>query len=495
MNPHGAPLQMLDEDDQPLASTARAFRYHENRPLIDQVHNAWLTEKDRGHSSDSDDEYDEHELIHCCDLDSDDSCISGVAAICRTRRFRRSMLLLFAIILSVYFVYEYHLKPGWDRERILEQGFNNQEGTSGLEDPFKFKGIIQTQDLQTEYRPGGDLDPEGKRRLIFVGDIHGCKDELLDLLRKVKFDKNMDHLICTGDVVSKGPDSLGVVDTLIALNASSVRGNHEDKVLIGGDRTAATADLDKDARKSQAAGLKGDDLAPFFRKHHLVWLQSLPLILNIPALMPPTIAAPAPSASHIEDPDLEEESKKHKKDKKKKGKKKLKHIPNVLTDIHVVHGGLVPGLPLRRQDPFAIMNMRSMSPSSHVPSRERDKGVPWERIWGWYNDRLNKRRNPKTFSWFAEDYQDVSADAVSDQEPIWRSWLDHIFGSDSALSKLKDERPSVVIYGHDSPRGLNLHTWSKGLDSGCIHGRQLTALVLNAWGQAHLVQTKCKQNR
>ena len=173
----------------------------------------------------------------------------------------------------------------------------------------------------------------------------------------------------------------------------------------------------------------------------------------------------------------------------------------------------MPGLPLTRQDPYAVMNMRSLSPSSHVPSRDRAKGVPWERIWNWYNERLHRHQKTKGFSWFAEDYEVAYSSSSSSDEDggdgsrsgggreagppsnTPRSWLDRMLGRGGPLAVLRNQKPAVVVYGHDSPRGLNLHRWTKGLDSGCVNGKQLTAMVVDAWGRAHVVQTKCKKDK
>lgn len=42
----------------------------------------------------------------------------------------------------------------------------------------------------------------------------------------------------------------------------------------------------------------------------------------------------------------------------------------------------------------------------------------------------------------------------------------------------KEEEPGTVIYGHDSRRGLQLRRWTKGLDTGCVKGGRLTALII-----------------
>lgn len=38
--------------------------------------------------------------------------------------------------------------------------------------------------------------------------------------------------------------------------------------------------------------------------------------------------------------------------------------------------------------------------------------------------------------------------------------------------------PSTVIYGHTSSRGLDINRWTIGLDSGCVGGKRLSALIL-----------------
>jgi Icc-related predicted phosphoesterase len=50
-------------------------------------------------------------------------------------------------------------------------------------------------------------------RTIVVGDIHGCYDELMKLLKKAKF-KQSDRVVSVGDLVSKGPKVREVLDPL-----------------------------------------------------------------------------------------------------------------------------------------------------------------------------------------------------------------------------------------------------------------------------------------
>jgi hypothetical protein len=41
------------------------------------------------------------------------------------------------------------------------------------------------------------------------------------------------------------------------------------------------------------------------------------------------------------------------------------------------------------------------------------------------------------------------------------------------------ERHTTIIYGHDAKQGLQLKQYSKGIDTGCVKGGKLTALVLS----------------
>ncbi|KAF1334057.1 hypothetical protein FI667_g2109, partial [Globisporangium splendens] len=68
-------------------------------------------------------------------------------------------------------------------------------------------------------------------RVVVVGDVHACCEELLELLRECAFDATNDTLVLVGDLVNKGPQPLEVVRFARERKALCVRGNHDDAAL------------------------------------------------------------------------------------------------------------------------------------------------------------------------------------------------------------------------------------------------------------------------
>lgn len=67
------------------------------------------------------------------------------------------------------------------------------------------------------------------KRLIFIGDVHGCIDELNDLLEKLEWTPSQDRLILLGDLVDRGPDSKACVRFAMDSDVECVAGNHDNK--------------------------------------------------------------------------------------------------------------------------------------------------------------------------------------------------------------------------------------------------------------------------
>ncbi len=73
-------------------------------------------------------------------------------------------------------------------------------------------------------------------KIFAIGDIHGCHQKLVTLLRRLPFDRQTDTLVFLGDYINRGPETDKVLDTLIELhetcaNAVFLMGNHEYALL------------------------------------------------------------------------------------------------------------------------------------------------------------------------------------------------------------------------------------------------------------------------
>lgn len=73
-------------------------------------------------------------------------------------------------------------------------------------------------------RPGAGQHRDVRR--IFIGDIQGCRASLDLLLQRLDL-RDDDRVCCVGDLVNRGPDSLGVLRRLREIDARSVLGNHD----------------------------------------------------------------------------------------------------------------------------------------------------------------------------------------------------------------------------------------------------------------------------
>ena len=156
------------------------------------------------------------------------------------------------------------------------------------------------------------------RRTIVVGDIHGCYDELRDLLDKVALGPD-DRVVAVGDLVVKGEKNREVLD-LFSSDArfSAVIGNHDRAILR---YWLGETDKLKKTQKRVRKELKPE------RERYKNYLASLPPMIDL--------------GSHL-----------------------------------VVHAGLRPGVALSEQSVEDLTELRTLG-----RKRESRKGTPWYEVY------------------------------------------------------------------------------------------------------------------
>ena len=266
-----------------------------------------------------------------------------------------------------------------------------------------------------------------------IGDVQGCRDELRALLRDIRFSADRDRLWFVGDLVNRGPDSVGVLRYVRALGESAVvvLGNHDLHLLA-----VALAS----ARKTKKSDTLENILAARDRDALLEWLLGLPL------------------AHH--DPDA--------------------------NDL-LVHGGLIPqwtvadALALSREVQAALArDARALFEEMYG-----DRPDTWsEKLRGM--DRLRFAINAFTRMRYctAEGRIDLkrkeAPDPTASDEEL-RPWF---------AFETRRSQPARVIFGHWSTLGFYRGRNVLALDTGCVWGGKLTAVDLDR-ATARPVTTPC----
>jgi diadenosine tetraphosphatase ApaH/serine/threonine PP2A family protein phosphatase len=155
-------------------------------------------------------------------------------------------------------------------------------------------------------------------RTIVVGDIHGCFDELKDLLDLLQLARR-DRVIAVGDLIVKGEKNREVLDLFIDdKRFFSVIGNHDRAIrqFWRGEPIRLTKQQKKACEELE-----------FGRGRYSAYLRSLPYMIDL--------------SSHL-----------------------------------VVHAGVRPGVPLDRQMAADLTELRTMGAN---PAKR--KGVPWYEVY------------------------------------------------------------------------------------------------------------------
>lgn len=198
------------------------------------------------------------------------------------------------------------------------------------------------------------------RRIIILGDVHGCIDEFNQILRLCSYKAESDILVSVGDLVNKGPSSVSVLDRVQRYGALVVRGNHEEAALA--------------AWREVRRGLPPP-------KMKYAWVKDLDdgLVSTLNAL-PFTLRLPS-------------------------------------YNVTVVHAGLVPGIAVEDQNPKDLLLMRDVVPvrecgaatydedgngESNEDSESEGDGVPAvvkDENTAVFRFRGSKRHHPNGRSW------------------------------------------------------------------------------------------------
>ncbi|ODR82154.1 metallophosphoesterase [Haladaptatus sp. W1] len=103
------------------------------------------------------------------------------------------------------------------------------------------------------------IDADEWEDIYVVSDVHGCLPELESLLDD--FAPSADDLVVfVGDLIRKGPDSLGVVELVRENdNFRSVRGNNEQKLLDGDVELDEFGEAEIEYVRSLPAAISWDD--------------------------------------------------------------------------------------------------------------------------------------------------------------------------------------------------------------------------------------------
>lgn len=120
-----------------------------------------------------------------------------------------------------------------------------------------------------------------------IGDVQGCSASLMALLEEIRFDRRRDTLWFTGDLVNRGPDSLGVLRFAADLGerAVCVLGNHDLHLLAvaHGQRRLRP----KDTLRGILEAPDRDALLDWLRHRPLLYQDDIQRVSLIHAGLPP----------------------------------------------------------------------------------------------------------------------------------------------------------------------------------------------------------------
>jgi bis(5'-nucleosyl)-tetraphosphatase (symmetrical) len=108
-----------------------------------------------------------------------------------------------------------------------------------------------------------------------IGDVQGCYQELIDLLKLINFDPSLDRLGFAGDLVNRGPESLEVLRFVKAL---------QDPIVVLGNHDLFLLAIGYELAEHRHPHTLDAVLAAPDKLELLDWLRQQPLLYHDPAL-------------------------------------------------------------------------------------------------------------------------------------------------------------------------------------------------------------------
>ncbi|MEN1727703.1 MAG: symmetrical bis(5'-nucleosyl)-tetraphosphatase [Pseudomonadota bacterium] len=273
------------------------------------------------------------------------------------------------------------------------------------------------------------------KRQIFIGDVQGCATALERLLDQVAFDPAADRLRFAGDLVNRGGQSLQSLRLVHSLgpSAMTVLGNHDLHLLAYAERSTKGRKRNKEFEAILDAA-DGQELLDWLRAQPLFWMS-----------------------------------------KKKR--------------LALVHAGVDPRWgPLQAAERSAeVQQALKKSPGRFFAHMYGDRPRRWKHRQP-SRARLRSITNVMTRMRYCDKkgrLDLVHKGGLKAAPKGFRPWFDYLHS---------DWKDWTLVFGHWSMLGLFQNEQVVGLDSGCVWGGALTALIVQGEedrNERRLVSVSC----
>lgn len=150
-------------------------RLRPQKPLISYVTNEWLRDPKYA-KGDPPSPYDRSQFIFN-DPPRGMAWLENLRMFPRRipRKVQRDLALLFMMVFTTIFGYFWFLKPSWQEQKDLVSSYEpGKNDVFGVNLRPQFSNMVHMKKLDSSLLP---TSSEGIQRLVFVGDVHGCKEE------------------------------------------------------------------------------------------------------------------------------------------------------------------------------------------------------------------------------------------------------------------------------------------------------------------------------